>query len=511
MTTNSRSFGKLTFLPDIAGLYGFVTFTLLFIFDHGKSLIDGDTFWHIAAGERMLQTGTILTKDIYSHTALDKPWTAHEWLSEIVMAWLHQYTGITGTAIFFFLISALSFWLLFRIVSAMTGNWTAIVATSIALAFSMTHMLVRPHVFSWLFGIITLYALHKQGRWFWLLPPLTALWANLHGGFILGLALQSLTIAGTFLDELFSKGKADYSYLFQKIKRPAGFFGLSVLAAGINPFGFKLYLFPFEVTKGIFSSSITEWLPPNLQEEWLFRLFFLLILLLMSLKSSQTNWTDRLFVLFFFNASLTHQRYIGMASVFLCPYLARALKSLPWPKIKTSTMPTDQNQVKTSTVSGPIMTIILALGFIILAGSGSPGSRAVLDTFLPLPTASHPVEAIKYLNQTQLPGHMFNKYSWGGYLIYALNPSQKVFIDGRADMYGEEIFGDYQKIVSLDAEAEDLLKRHEIGWVIFSTDTALIRYLKTTGQWEETYADEVATILVRRNQLSNSYGIKQID
>ena len=231
----------------------------------------------------------------------------------------------------------------------------------------------------------------------------------------------------------------------------------------------------------------------------------------MSLKSSQTNWTDRLFVLFFFNASLTHQRYIGMASVFLCPYLARSLKSLPWPEIKTSTMPTDKNQVKTSNVSGPIMTIFLALGLIILAGAGSPGSRAVLNTFLPLPTANHPVEATKYLNQIQLSGHMFNKYSWGGYLIYALNPAQKVFIDGRADMYGEGIFEDYQKIVSLDAEIEDLLKRYEIDWVIFSTDTALIRYLKATGKWEETYADEVATVLVRRNQLSNSYDIKQTD
>ena len=457
----------------------------------------------------MLNSGTILTKDIYSHTAFDKPWTAHEWLSEIVMAWLHQYTGITGTAIFFFLISALSFWLLFRIVSSMTDDWIAILATSVALAFSMTHLLVRPHVFSWLFGIVTLYAIHKQGRWLWLLPPLTALWANLHGGFVLGLALQGLAIGGAFLDELFSKNQLNYSYLFQKVKRPAGFFGLSILAAGINPFGFKLYLFPFEVTKGIFASSITEWLPPNLQQEWLFRIFFLLILLLMSLKSTHTNWTDRLFVLFFFNASLTHQRYIGMASVFLCPYLARSLKSLPWPNLKKPKISTEKNQVKTSNISGPILTVILGLGLIILAGYGPPNSRAVFDTFLPLPAASHPVKATKHLNQTRQTGKMFNKYSWGGYLIYALNPAQQVFIDGRADMYGEDIFSDYQKIVSLDAEAEELLKRYEIDWILFPTDTALVRYLKKTGQWEETYVDELASVLVRRNTLPNSCGTKQ--
>lgn len=205
----------------------------------------------------------------------------------------------------------------------------------------------------------------------------------------------------------------------------------------------------------------------------------------------------------FFNASLTHQRYIGMASVFLSPYLARSIKSLPWPTIKPSTKLTDKDQVKTSNVSGPIMTIILGLGLIVFAGPGYSNSHTALEAFLPLPAASHPVEAAKYLNQTPQPGKMFNKYSWGGYLIYALNPAQKVFIDGRADMYGEGIFRDYQKIVSLDAEAEDLLKQYGIDWILFPTDTALVRYLKTTGKWEEVYIDEVASILVRRNRLAN--------
>jgi hypothetical protein len=160
MISGSKPGKPTSFLPDIAGLYGFLTFALLVIFDSGKALVDGDTLWHIAAGRHMLAEHSILTHDIFSHTVFGKPWTAHEWLSEIIMAWLHQHTGITGTVIFFFLIAALSFWLLFRIVSDLAGDWIAIFSVSVALTFSMTHMLARPHVFSWLFGVVTLYALH---------------------------------------------------------------------------------------------------------------------------------------------------------------------------------------------------------------------------------------------------------------------------------------------------------------------------------------------------------------
>lgn len=498
MNSGSKPGKPISFLPDIAGLYGFLTFALLVIFDSGKALVDGDTLWHIAAGRHMLAEHSILTQDIFSHTVFGKPWTAHEWLSEIIMAWLHQHTGITGTVIFFFLVAALSFWLLFRIVSDLAGDWIAIFSVSVALTFSMTHMLARPHVFSWLFGVITLYALHKRGRWYWLLPLITIFWANLHGGFILGLALQGLVLGGEILEHIFSGYPFDLSALLRRLRRPAAFFVLSILAAAINPFGFRLYLFPFQVTSGIFSTGIVEWLSPDFQEQWLFKLFLLLMLLFMSLRRMPTTWTDRLFVLFFFNAALTHQRYIGMTAVFLCPYFARMLSCLPWPTKRFHMARTEAEPIPTSSVSGPVITIVLATTLILFAGFSGPRTKNVLETFLPLPSESHPVKAVEYLNRTRPPGRMFNKYSWGGYLIYAMDPPQKVFIDGRADMYGEEIFGDYQKIASLDKEAEELLDRYQIDWILFPTDSALVRFLKATQDWQETYSDGAASILVRR-------------
>jgi hypothetical protein len=490
--------GKCAFLPDIAGLYSLITFVILILFDGGKALVDGDTLWHIAAGQHMLKSKTILTHDIFSHTAFGKSWLAHEWLSEVIMAWFHGHAGLIGTAVFFFLIAALSFWLLFQIVSRETDDWTAIFAVSVALTFSMTHMLARPHVFSWFFGVITLYALKKGERYYYLLPVVTALWANLHGGFILGLALQGLMISGKMLEGVFSKPRTVFSKLLVREKRPLVFLGLSILAAGINPFGYKLYLFPFQVTSKVFSTSIMEWLPPDLQQEWQFRLFFLGILFLVSLSRTRTTWTDRLFILFFFNAALTHQRNMGIAAVFLTPYLAKALKSLTLSDLRTIRKSTDAGELQTSPITGPLTTVILAGILILMAGPSHPAGRAILQTLISLPATNHPADAVAHLQKTRPSGKMFNKYSWGGYLIYELKASEKVFIDGRADMYGEKIFSDYQKIVSLDSEMENLLDEYDIGWVFYPTGSVLIRYLKMSGKWEENYTDEKATILVRK-------------
>lgn len=183
--THQRS--SLRILPDIPGLYGFIVFVTLFIFDGGKALLDGDTFWHIKAGMTMLDKGSLLTQDIFSHTAKGISWTAHEWLAEVIMAGLHHWAGLQGVVLFYFLIAALSFWLLFRLARRLTNEWLALLWVSMAFAFSMTHLLARPHIFSWLFGVCTLSLLQQGGRARFLLPPLIALWANLHGGFVLGL------------------------------------------------------------------------------------------------------------------------------------------------------------------------------------------------------------------------------------------------------------------------------------------------------------------------------------
>lgn len=230
---------------------------------------------------------------------------------------------------------------------------------------------------------------------------------------------------------------------------------------------------------------------------WDFRAYLLGVLLLMSLSRTKITWTDRLFALFFLNAAMTHQRYIGIATVFLCPWLARTIRTFLPRRLNADPSKGAAEQLSTSVVSGPVATIALAAVLALLATPAFPRSRAIMETFLPLPADVHPIKAVQYLNHHRPPGKMFNRYGWGGYLIYAMDPPQKVFIDGRADMYGEEIFGDYEKIAALHKDTESLLEHYDIDWILFPGDSVLVRYLKATGKWGVTYSDETASVLVR--------------
>lgn len=496
MKSKQRS---LAILPDIPGLYGFIVFVTLFLFDGGKSLLDGDTFWHVKAGMTMLDQGSILTQDIFSHTVSGIPWTAHEWLAEVIMAALHRFGGLQGVALFFFFIAALSFWILFRIARHLTRDWLALLWVSTAFAFSMTHLLARPHIFSWLFGVCTLGLLVKGGRAKYFLPLLIALWANLHGGFILGLVLQGIFIAGAILDKICLAGLSQWRNILHSQKHALIILFLSIVASGLNPFGYHLLIFPFLVTKTIFTTGIGEWLAPDMQREIFFRYYLIAVIFLVSLPRLQINWTNRLLLVFWINASLAHGRYISMTSVYLVPLLAQIgnqiVDRLPLKDRKAS-----RNELRLSPYSGLIATAGL---FLILFCSSIYQSplRPLMAAVIPVKSEYHPVAAVNYLNSAPLAGKMFNKYGWGGYLIYALDPSQPVFIDGRADMYGEELFKEYRKVIAIDKDIDMILEKHDVSWVLYPSDTPLVRYLLAGNRWKQIYQDEEASVLLRNPTL----------
>jgi len=493
MTPQRRS---LPILPDIPSLYVFIIFVTLFIFDGGKVLLDGDTFWHIKAGMTMLDQGSLLTQDIFSHTVSGISWTAHEWLAEVIMAGLHRMAGLQGVALFYFMIAALSFWLLFRLARHLTNEWLALLWVSMAFAFSMTHLLARPHIFSWLFGVCTLALLQHGGRRRLLLPPLIALWANLHGGFILGLALQAIFIGGAILDTISQQGLSQWRPALRSQKFALIILLASLVASGLNPFGYHLLIFPFLVTKTVFTTGIGEWLAPDMQKEIFFRFYLLMVIFLISLPRLQINWTNRLLLIFWVNASLAHGRYISMAAVFLVPLLAQIGNQL-LSKLSFENKTPSTNNLHLSPYSGIIATAGI---FILLFAASSFQSplRPFMTAIISVNAENHPVAAAEFLNSTPLPGKMFNKYGWGGYLIYALEPSQSVFIDGRADMYGEDLFEEYRKVVAIDKDIDTILKKHEVNWMIYPHDTPLVRYLLAGNSWSQIYQDEEASVLLRK-------------
>jgi len=163
----------------------------LFIFGASgwKSLLgDGDTGWHIRAGQYILAHHAVPTVDLFSFSRPGAPWFAWEWLTDVMYAGLFQMGGLKAIV----LVSGLMIGMFATVVLRYTlwrgaNVLLALFTTLLAAGAASMHFLARPHLFTLLFVPVCFWVLEadrrKRTRWLWALIPLTALWTNLHRDF----------------------------------------------------------------------------------------------------------------------------------------------------------------------------------------------------------------------------------------------------------------------------------------------------------------------------------------
>lgn len=486
------------YLPDFAGLFCITLFVFSCATIGGMLIRDGDTFWHIQAGDVIIEQGALITQDTFSHTAFGQPWTSHEWLAEIIMAGLHEIAGLEGVACFFLFLVSLSFWVLFKTTEKTARPGITLFCLAIALALSASHMSARPHLFTWLFTMLTLAILFQGGKHLYWLPLMIIPWANLHGGFVLCLVLQVIFIVGQVLDDSFVAHQP-FRESLQKQKMALVVFFLCLVTCCINPFGYELLLFPLQVTKGVFSKIISEWNPPDFQARWYFRYYLIGLVLLVSCARSRVNWTERLLLLFFLNAALTHVRHFSLMVMVFTPFIAREIDFLSDRWLKQKHLSIRDNELQTSSTSGPLVALVL-LCVLLTAGAINIKALNFMTPKKLFNTEFSEIEGlVDYLNTSLPDGNLFNDYVLGGYLIYALKPAPKVFIDGRADMYGEDILSDYMSIKGSMTQRGQLLDQYEIDWIVFEKKSDLVSSLEDSGRWVREYSNKHYAVLKRSN------------
>ena len=175
-----------------------------------KLLSDCDTGFHIKYGEFILNTFSIPKHDLFSSITPPIHYIDFEWLSQVIMAFVHRVSGLTGIVIFFSFLIAFVYYLLFKILRKEKGNIVvAVFITLLVMAASSIHWLARPHIFSMLVLIIWYYILdlyqYKGKNYLYLLPLMMFIWVNLHGAFLLGLILCGIYFLGQPCSGLFRK------------------------------------------------------------------------------------------------------------------------------------------------------------------------------------------------------------------------------------------------------------------------------------------------------------------
>ena len=221
---------------------------------------DGDSGWHVALGRWIAANRMVPSTDPFSYTALGRPWTAHEWLAGVAMAAAHAVRGWPAVVLLYG--GALA--VLLTTIAVYLRRWlpprVAVVPLLACIGGLMPFLLARPHVLAWpvlALWLVALLRARDRGE----APRLPAallmtLWANLHGSFILGLAL----IGPFALEALLAEPRAGWG----KVVRDWGLFGVaSLVAAMVTPYGPQTLLFPFELTGMEIIGAIGEWKPTD--------------------------------------------------------------------------------------------------------------------------------------------------------------------------------------------------------------------------------------------------------
>ncbi len=473
---------------------------------------DSDPCWHWQQGNWMLQHHAILRTELFSHTRGGAPLIDMWWLSEIVMALAGNLLGWGGIAFVAAAVSPLCVWLLHRQLLA-EGNelLLATALTLLAAAVCQMHWLARPHLAT-LF-MVALFA--WQLRWFergrittrrllFVLPLLTALWANLHGAFVVAFVLIGIHFAGTVVT--WALATADERPAARHRATVLVILGVAcLLASMLNPYGWNL---PVQIIHYMSSPLLMgyaqEYQPPNFHDPIMvpFMLEVLVALLMLFIGRPRLSETDSFLLVVWFVLSLRMARNAPLFALVATPILAEHWNAClhaasPSRFIRRyrsiSAKLTSLNH--TAGARGlPVLAMVVVI--LVLAKPQLFGGQPLLRT--EYPANQYPVAAIKYLRQSPhaVRGEMFNEYAWGGYFTLAM-PERKVFIHPNLNVYGDELVREFCEVDYARPDWETVLKKYHVGWTILPHNHRLNRVLAQSDDWKLVYTDTVASIYGR--------------
>jgi hypothetical protein len=447
--------------------------------------LDSDFWWHLKSGQYMIQTRAIPHLDPFSFTRAGSPWIAHEWLSEVIMYGTFRLAGWAGLLILFAAVTTAALGISYQ--RSEGKPFSAGLAVFLAAMASAPLFGLRPQMFTFLLASIFLAVLDRyvqEGgrRILWLLPPSMLLWVNLHAGFALGPPLILLFVTIAALERN-----------WQRIQPLITILVICVAVIPINPSGFRMFSYPFEtLSSPAMQSLIQEWLSPDFHQ---FRFLPLAALMLatfaiVALSPDRVRLGELFALVVLSFAALRSGRHIPIFAIFAAPVFSKYLSR--W----ISSQKGEFLRIRSRSPTGPV--IILNVALILLPALVA--ARRIVD-FTSHETLYEarrfPSTAVAVIGKEQLPGQIFNDYNWGGYLIWKLYPERKVFIDGRADVYGDSFVFDYLRTYQGDRLWRANLDGFGIRTVLIEPDSALATLLRQEKGWRTAFEDQQAVIFTR--------------
>ena len=494
--------GLRRWLAPSFALLLFLVHPLVVLLRPERQLQDPGTGWHLATGRYILATGTIPHHDLFSFTASGQPWMQPYWLFETGAALLERLGGLPlYAAVCILLYACLPVLLYRRMLRLGVLIPVALLLTMIAYVVLTSHALARPHVVTYLAFAVFLerlddvFAGRRPTRALWPLVPMTALWVNLHGGFLAGVTLIGIYAAAAVPSALTHGAAAE--------RRRATALLVVLLATAaatlVNPSGIELPRSLVHHLGMATTGAFAEFQSPAFHSgSWPIRAFLALLLATLVVAARaprRLTAVEGMLLVFFLHMALHAVRHMNLFAIVAAPLVARALSDAGvarWPAAaeRWRAVAAAQRDLRSHRLYAPAACAAV----LVLAVTGRTGLPTSLDGLQLTRGAAEFVAA--HRERFTRP---FNTDNLGGALIARFWPDLHVYVDDRIYVYGDDfVANDYLTVLYARPGWQDALARQDVDSAIVNADTACATVLRTSPEWEVAFEDGRILILFRR-------------
>lgn len=458
---------------------------------------DTDSWWHLQSGRWIVENRAIPRSDPFSFTRFGQPWIDHGWLAQIGWYQVFDWFGYTGPVILLAFLVTAAFY--FAYLQCRGSNrWLQAFIIILAAVASGIIWAARPQMVSFLLTSVVAYLLYQfklgRRRIIWWLPLVILFWVNVHGGFAIGFILIVAYLFGETGNIILKAGSPAIGW--RGLRTVTLVMLVSTAIIPLNPNGLQMLTYPFRtVGIEILQEFIVEWQAPDFHAFYLHPFIWLLLAALTAfgLAGKRADFTDLTLVALFAYMSLLAVRNIPLFALVTAPVIVR-YSSAAWDRWRA---PADSNPKPTL---NPRLTAIINW-LILLVVAGLVLVRLVQSSDVAVNERDQadylPIDALTYLQETDLPGPIFNNYNWGGYIIWHL-PQYPVFVDGRTDLFDDEFLRQYLSIYMGNAGWDEKLDFFGINLAIIEPDSGLAQEMERSDDWGKAYSDAISAVYTRQ-------------
>jgi hypothetical protein len=458
-------------------------------------------FWHhLARGRAMVSEGALVDHDLFTYTVAGQPFQDNNWLTQLCYYALYQQGGLGLVQVVNSLVlaamSAIVVWMCWRRYPSL------IVAGALGIGtfFGLWQLLIiRPQTFSLLLFALMYAVLEAADRRRWLLlvpPALMALWANLHGGFPIGLILIACYLLAAVWNGWRQHG---WGILRDHATWAYGLcFAAAIAATLANPYGWKIYLYVRTTSIAASGRRIDEWVPPSLEllvgKVWVASV--LLLIVLFALPRRRPTAREVILVLCFLPLACGSVRMVAWWLLVSAPIIAA---------LAADNLPSDALGGAEHEPPSWASAICFAVLLLLCAGSGialTERATPFLASFRPAHRDETDIEDIaRHLPDRVADGRIFSRFEWGEYLSWSVAPrGYTIFMDGRIEIFPDEVWAHYSAITRGRADWADILDRYHVEYLLLDRTyhADLMPQVERSRDWERSCESGKAVLFLRR-------------